>query len=295
MSADVERWWPNPLLPRRDGRQGSLFFTIAVLSFLASLCAIGALAADRAAEGWKDQLLGSATVVVRPAGLETPDAAAARAAEALAGVKGVTQARALGKAKADALIARFVGPDPLPAEVPVPRLVAVDLDPGSPARPAALAAALKTAGIDASVEDHGPWTAQIMRASALARAVAISLLAMIASAAGAVIAFAARQGLEARRDLVELLHLAGATDGFIAGMFQVRFARTSAQAGIVGAAGAVLCGALLHRFGAGQSLAAILPVAWTDLAAPLPWPFLAALIAAVTARLTVQSVLEQTP
>ena len=60
-----------------------------MLCFLACLTALGVLAADRAARGWSDQLSGEATVIVRARGGETPDAAAARAAEALAGVPGV--------------------------------------------------------------------------------------------------------------------------------------------------------------------------------------------------------------
>jgi cell division transport system permease protein len=283
------------MLPRQDGRQGSLFFVIAVLSFLACLSAIAGLAAERAAEGWRDQLIGSATVLVRTAGLETPDAAAARAAEALAGVKGVAEARALSKAKADALLARYIGPEPLPSDLPVPRLVAVDLDPRAPAKAEDLAAALKAAGVDASVEDHSVWAAQIMQTAALARWAAVCLFGVIAAAAGAVITFAARQGLAARRELVEVLHLAGATDGYIARMFQARFSRTAAQAGIVGGAAAALAAGAVHQFGAGQNLAAILPIAWTDLAAPLPWPFIAALIAAITARLTVERVLKHAP
>ena len=85
---DPARWRPAPLLPRRDARDGALVFVVAVLCFLACLTAIGALAADRAARGWTSQLTGSATVVIQPHGAETPDAAAARAAEALAGAPG---------------------------------------------------------------------------------------------------------------------------------------------------------------------------------------------------------------
>jgi hypothetical protein len=36
---------------------------------------------------------------------------------------------------------------------------------------------------------------------------------------------------------------------------------------------------------------ALLPIAWSDLAAPAPFPLLAALIAAVTARVTAMAVL----
>lgn len=291
----VQKWWPAPLLPREDGRQFALLFVVAVLSFLACLAAIGGLAADRAAHGWREELTGSATVIVRASGLETADAAAARAAEALAGVKGVTEARAIEKAKADALLAPWIGPDALPADLPVPRLVAVELDRKHPATSADLARAIRTAGLDATIDDHSLWTRQIMRAGELARWVAVGLFVLIVSAAGAVIAFATRQGLAARRDVVEILHLAGANDGFIARLFQARFARMSALAGIAGGAAASLAALGLRNFGQGQTLAAIIPVRWTDLLTPLPAPFLAALIAAVTARITAEAVLRRTP
>jgi len=176
---DVKRWWPAPLLPREDGRQAALLFVIAVLSYLACLAAIGGLAADRAASGWREQLAGSATVVVKAGPLEDADAAAARAAETLAGVKGVIEARALEKAKADALLAPWIGPEVLPEDLPVPRLVAIQLDPSRPATAEDLKRAVKTAGINAEIDDHSLWTREIMRAGALARWAAGALFATI--------------------------------------------------------------------------------------------------------------------
>ena len=103
---------------------------VAALSFLAGLAGgRGAWPADRAAQGWRTELTGSATVVVRAQGTETADAAAARAADAVSGVKGVAEARALEAAKAEALIAPWIGPGALPADLPMPRLVTVELDP----------------------------------------------------------------------------------------------------------------------------------------------------------------------
>ena len=90
----VARWKPGQLLPPRDARDGSLVFVVAVLCFLACLTALAAIASTRAATGWTSQLTGSATVVVRPRASESPDSAAARAAETLSGVQGVSEARA---------------------------------------------------------------------------------------------------------------------------------------------------------------------------------------------------------
>jgi cell division transport system permease protein len=296
LAFDVSRWWPAPLLPREDGRDLALLFVVAALSLLAGLAAMSALAGHRAAEGWRTELVGSATVIVRAQGAESPDEAAARAADVVSGVKGVAEARALEAAKAQALIAPWIGPGALPPDLPTPRLVAVDLDRKAPASAAAIAAALKAHGVDADVDDHSRWSAQIMRAGAAVEAIALAIFALIVAVLGAVVAFATRQGLAARREVVEALHLAGATDGYIARLFQARFARSAAQAGLAGSVLAALAASALKLAGAGDAqLTALLPIAWTDLAAVAPFPVLGALTAAVTARVTAMAVLGAQP
>ncbi|MDB5422731.1 MAG: ftsX [Phenylobacterium sp.] len=283
---DVSRWRPAPFLPERESRDAALIFVVAVLCFLACLTAMGVIAADRAARGWTGQLTGEATVIVRPRSGETPDAAAARAAEALAGVAGVSEARALEPAKAFDLIRPWLGDVADLADLPVPRLVAVTLDPKHPAKAAALSQALKAQDVDAAVDDHSIWIKDIRRAGEVVRWLGAGVFALIAGAAGAVIAFATRAGLAARRDVVEVLHLAGAEDGYIARLFQVRFARVAGLAGLVGAAGAGLVGAILRIIGGGEGLTPALPLAWSDLLAVVPCPLLAALVAAAAAQTT---------
>jgi cell division transport system permease protein len=296
LAFDAKRWQPAPLLPRQDGRDLALLFVVAALSFLAGLAAMGALAGARAAEGWRSELVGSATLVVRAQGADTADEAAARAAEAVSGVKGVAEARALDAAKAQALIAPWIGAGALPADLPTPRLVAIDLDRKAPASGADLARALKAAGVDADVDDHSRWSAQIMRAGASVELAAAGLFALILAVLGAVIAFATREGLTGRREMVEALHLAGATDGFIARLFQVRFSRAAAEASLVGAVlAAIAVASVKIATGGDEQLTALLPIAWPDLLAPAPFPVLGALVAAITARLTAIGVLAARP
>jgi cell division transport system permease protein len=280
------RWQPAPFLPEPDARDPALLFVIAVLCFLACLTALGAIAGDRAARGWAGQLTGEITVVVRARGGETPDAAAARAAEALAGVPGVSEARALEKAEAYALIEPWIGDVADLDDLPVPRLVAVVLDRQAPAAPPALRRALAERGLDAVVDDHSAWIADIKGAAGVVRSIAIVVFLLIAAGAAAVVAFATRQGLAARRDVVEVLHITGAEDAQIASLFELRFARIAALAGAAGALAAALAGGALRLAGGGQGLTPALPVAWIDLLAVLPCPLIAALVAAVAARLT---------
>lgn len=293
MSLNVARWKPGPLLPGADARDGALVFVVAVLCFLSVVAAIGAMGAHRAAEGWGRALADTATVLVRPRGDQSSDAAAAAAAETLAGVPGVSLARALPGAEAAALLEPWIGAGALPEGLPMPRLVAVDLQPGRAATAESLQTALNAARIDATVDDHGRWVADVQRAADLARWAAIGVAALVSLAAAAVTVFATRAGLAARRDVVEVLHLSGARPGRIAGLFQNRFAAMGAAAGLFGGAAAAMIALSARLVGGADGLTPILPLAWTDALIAVPAPFVAGLVAALAARFAALKLLRE--
>ncbi len=290
--APIPRRPPAPLLPAEDARDGALVLVVTILCFIACLALVSALAANRTAHGWRTELKGSATVVVRPSPKETPDAAAARAADALAGVRGVGEVEALEKEKAEALLEPWLGKD-LPEDLAIPRLVTVELDAHHPASAAAMEAALQAAQVDATVDDHSLWLKDILRAGLLAQAAAIAVAGLIVAAAAAVIAFATRAGLQARGDLVSVLHLAGAEDGFIAALFQLRFGRMAAIAGLMGAGAAAVVAGLFRLIGGEVGLMPVLPVAWSDLLPLLACPIAAGAVAVLAARTTALSLLKE--
>ena len=283
-----------PLLPPSDIRDRLLIFVIAALCFLAGLTTVAALGANRAASGWQSQLRGSATVLVRPKAGETADGAAAKAAEALSGVKGVVQAAALERQQAEALLKPWLGDEVL-ADLPVPRLVTLELDPKHPAKLGDLDVALATAGVDATVDDHSLWTRDIVRGAWNARAAALGMALLLAAITASVIALATRAALMAQAPVVEVLHLSGAEDRFIAGLFQVRFARLSAIGGAYGGLAVAVIAAALRLTGGPRGLTPALPIAWSDLIAPLVIPLLAGAIGAIAARTSALTLLKSAP
>ncbi len=295
-NALAPRWRPAPLLPREPAQDLLLVFVAAVLCFFACLSVIAALGADRAARGWAGQLKGSATVLIRPVGDETADAAVERATSALAGAKGVAEATALEKEKAQALVEPWLGQGAQLADLPLPRMVELEFDPKkTPPTAAELAAALKAAGVDGVIDDHSRWIKDIVRAGSMARAAAAGVAVLMGLAAAAVIAFATRAGLAARREIVEVLHLGGAEDRFIIALFQNRLAELAAAAGALGAIAAALVAAAARIMGGGEGLTPVLPIAWTDLLAILPCPLVAAAVAAVAARITAMRLVGELP
>jgi cell division transport system permease protein len=213
----------------------------------------------------------------------------------LAGVKGVAEADALEPEKAKALLEPWLGHDAVLDDLPIPRLVSVEFDPRAPASVAAMDKALKAAGVDAAIDDHSLWLKEVLRAGLIAQMAAIGVAGLVASAAAAVIVFATRAGLAARRDLVSVLHLAGAEDRFVAGLFLARFARMAAAAGLIAALAAAVIASAAILIGGGEGLTPVLPLAWIDLAPLTLCPLAAGIVAGLAARATAMALLKEAP
>ncbi len=273
----------GPLVPRDVGGERQLAAVIAALCFIACLAAVAAPAADRAAHGWAGRLRAEATVQVRPGIDETGAVAAARAAETLAGVAGVDEAQALARDEAETLLRPWLGEAAL-GDIALPHLVTVRLDPARPASAEALSRALAEAGLDAAVDDHGLWRREVERAALLVSGLAVGVFLLSAAAAATAVAYATRAGMAARRQIIDILSLNGATDRRIAWLFQRRFAVLASISGAAGAIGAAVVLAVFRLGGGDQGFGAVLPLAWSDLLILSPCPLLAATVAVLAAR-----------
>jgi len=274
------------LLARDAAGESWLAAVIAVLCFMACLAVVGAVAADRAAQGWAGQLRAEATVQVRPRVGETGPSAAARAAETLAGVDGVEEAVAMDRKAAEDLLRPWLGDAVLP-DLPMPFLVTLRLDPDAPPSAMVLSRALAEAGLDASVDDHSLWRGEVERSAGLITVLAIAGFVLTAGAAGAAIVYATRAGMKAQASVIETLSLSGATEAGIAWLFQRRFGLLAAGAGLIGAGTAAVLVAGLRVLGGEGGMTAALPLAWSDLALLSPCPLLAGTVALVAARIAV--------
>ena len=118
---------------------------------------------------------------------------------------------------------------------------------------------------------------------------ALAAFLTTAFAAGAAIIYAVRAGIQARRSVIEMLSLSGATDASIAGLFQQRYALLALIAGAAGAVSAIALLSLLRFIGGSDGLTPALPVAWIDILMLSPCPLVAATVALVAAHLSARS------
>jgi len=219
-----------PLLPREDAREAALFFVVCALCFLAAFSGLVSRAAYAAAGAWTSEVTGQITIRVRG-----NDADTAKAVDITRRTTGVASARALERSEAEDLLRPWLGAQGLPEEIALPTLIAAEAMAGASGTAGRISDALRQGGIDATVDDHVTWSADARRATDTIGLVALSAVALLGATGVAVIAFATHATLLARREMVELLHLTGATSSFISSLFERRFLMLGVQAGTLGA------------------------------------------------------------
>lgn len=282
---------------RRDATGRFLPWIIALMVYLAALSLAAALMLSDLASRWDTGLGGSLAVQVSPlAGRDAQplDARVQAVLKALSDLPAVADARALTQAESRALLEPWLGDGALVAELPVPILIDVRLAPGADA--AAVAKALARIP-GTGVEDPGAWLEDLRRLAASVQWVAAIVVLLIGGAAVAAVIFAASAGLAVHRAEVELLHVIGASDRYIAAQFQRHVVRLTILGG--GAGLALALATLLGLDWVARGLDAAMlprltltPTEWTLL---LLVPLAAAALAALTARVTVMRALERLP
>ncbi|MFM8800783.1 MAG: cell division protein [Tagaea sp.] len=225
----------------RDRERRWIAGVIGTLSLLATLALGLALSLSAAGAQWRADFEGILTVEI-PA---EDDAAAqtAKAAAALAVLRAdpaIERAEALGRARAQALLAPWLGQTPLDA-LPLPALIDARARKGAKVDLPALQARLDAAVAGARADDHARWLAGFLALARAAGIVAFVVTAAVAIAAAGAVGFATRAGLAMHREAVDLLHLVGAADSYIAG----QFARAALRLALAGSAVGALAGAVV--------------------------------------------------
>ena len=214
----------------------SLTLVISIMCFLACLTSGAVFLIHNSAEGWLRDIASEVTVQVEPReGIDT-DKVVSDAVALLAKEPGVTNVKALSFDESSALLEPWLGQADVLKSLPVPRLIALEIDRNSPPDLDALRSRLASGLIGVSLDDHRHWQAQIRTVTRSFALGGFMILALVAAATVAIIESATRSSMASHRDIVEVLHFVGATNRFIAREFETHFLILGIKAGLVGAA-----------------------------------------------------------
>lgn len=229
-----------PIVPAGSVTGRSLTLVITIMCFLACLTAGSVYMMNQSASAWMRDIASEVTVQVEARERTDADKVAADVANFLKQQPGIARARALNLDDAASLLEPWLGQTDVLKALPVPRLVAVEVDRATPPDIEGLRAALGRQFKGVTLDDHRRWQQQIRTITRSFALGGLAILLLVGAATTAIIVSATKSAMASNRDIVEVLHFVGATDRFIAREFERHFLRLGVRAGVVGAIWATL-------------------------------------------------------
>jgi cell division transport system permease protein len=287
----------------RDGSVRFLPWIVALMVYLASLALAGTLVVRDAVARWDRGLTGTLTVELPAASVgNQDDGAIEQALKVLRTTPGVVRADAFDARRTAELLAPWLGTGIDAADLPLPRLIDVEIEPRAGVDLAALGERLAAVVPGTQLDDHRRWLDRVLRTALAIEIVAGMVVALVGVAAVLAVIFATRTGLAVHHGIVEVLHLIGARDGYIARQFEWHALQLGIKGGLAGLVLAIMTlvgvAAAASQVGALGEAMRLLPA----LSAPaIEWvlllllPVAAGLVAMLTARITVLRALKRLP
>ena len=279
----------------KDASSRYLPVVIAAMVFLATLALIGLFSIHSAIGNWSAAVSGNLTVEIAYAEGQDLDKKMSKAAEALKTFPGVEDVRPLSLDETAQLLTPYLGRADIIKQLPLPRLIEITISEGSPIDLLASAKKVSSEVPCAILNTHRPWLDKMILLARSVQSLAAAVMLLVGIVTVIIIVFAARTGMVMHHDIIEVLHLIGARDTYIARQFQNYFARLSLFGAIPGLIMAIIImqvlSILADRLEAGLiSAPTMIFEGWIALAMV---PVLVVLLTTITVRWIVMSSLKR--
>lgn len=239
----------TPIVPRATVSGRALVAVVAIMAFLASLTTGMVMLVRAAANEWQADVAREVTIQIRPAAGRDIEADVAKAAAIARASPGVAEVRPYSREETMRLLEPWLGTGLPLDDLPVPRVIVVKIASGAAPDLAQLRQALGEQIAGASLDDHRGFVARMRAMSGAVLAGGVGVLLLVFAATVLSVTFATRAAIATNRPVIEVLHLIGAKDGFIAGHFQRHFLQLGLKGGLIGGGAAIALFALAELAG----------------------------------------------
>lgn len=252
-------------------------FAAAAMAFLAIFALALSSTAGRVANIWADELASAATLRL-PADLAQDNAMLTAALRVLQTTPGIASADLLEPAAQRALLAPWLGPDLPLDDLPLPQMITI-IPAAEGFDPASLRARLQAEVPGAILDDHGAWRAPLLAAAQRLRVVGVLGLGVIFAVMAAMVTLAANAALASNAQVIRVLRLVGARDGYIAAAFVRRFTLRAGFGAVLG----VLAGLVMLQIMPAANVAGGPDVRFGFVGAGWLWPLALPILSGVLA------------
>ncbi len=285
------------IVPRESVAGQALSIVIAIMAFLACLT-LGVVASiSDTASTWQSDVSREVTIQLKPFDNVEMEAALRDARTIVAGFEGIGSVSIIDKTDTAKLLEPWLGSGIDIDELPVPRLLTVQIVEGARPDFEAIRTALAAKVPGATLDDHRAWVDRLVAMAWTTIVIGMAVLVLVLTATVLTVVFATRGAMAGNRDIVEVLHFVGADSRFIAREFQRHFLVLAFRGALAGGAGAaaVFIGLALWAHASratpqGDQITALFggfSIGWLGFAGIAAIIGIIALLAAATSRFTV--------
>ncbi|MDR1008675.1 MAG: hypothetical protein LBL52_00280 [Rickettsiales bacterium] len=242
---------------KSDINRGFLPFITAFMVFMACLVLATAITGGRLARGWDRRLHGSLIVQILPnIKAKNPQAELDERINVvktiLTQTPGIKSHGVISLAETQDMLKPFLG-DVRGARlgIPLPRIISVELSSAVMLDTPRLEAELKGYSSLIGIEASDAFAKDFKDALYASRLLLGMIVLLILSTIGITIAYATRAGLVNNRDAIEIMHMAGAENRYIASRLSNQLTRMAIAGGALGWLAAILAIFAIGRYGAG--------------------------------------------
>jgi cell division transport system permease protein len=228
------------IVPSASIAGNALTVVIAIMSFLACLTAGAVYMVNQSAKAWVNDITSEITVELDPVNTADIEKKITLVSLFLAKQKGITQVKPLTAEDSAKLLEPWLGKSDALSALPIPRLIAVEIDRSNPPDIPVISQALTQNFEGVTLDDHRRWQAEIRTLTRSAALGGLAVLALVAAATVAVIVSATRSAMASNREVIEVLHFVGANERFISQEFERHFLGLGVRAALVGAVAAAI-------------------------------------------------------
>lgn len=214
---------------------------ISIAVFIFAITLSGVLSIDSMIDNWNKSILGSLTVQIIPINNSNPEKVRSetlayqdKAMDFLKSVNGVLKVAPLSDDQLNELLQPWLGDEVNIADLPTPRLIDVKISPKANIDFDQLAKDLANASPQASLDNHKLWLNKLISFADGLNMVASTILLLVACITSGAIFYTTQMSLGLHHNIIEILHIIGAKDAYIAQQYAKRMGFLGFIGGLIG-------------------------------------------------------------
>lgn len=230
---------PRSELPLKTDSANLFLEIVTIISvFIFTITLTGYLLINHAAQNWDRDIAEGLTVQILPSeqALEKAenDLRTNKVVHFFENLPQVEKVVLLQDKKVEKLLKPWMGENVDLKLLPVPKLLDVKLKQGTDFDFGQVTQQLKQIAPYASLDSHRMWLAKLLKFAASVKFLTFSILMMILGVSAFSIFYATRMSLGIYGNVIEILHIMGATDSYVARQYAVRSFWIGFAAGLIG-------------------------------------------------------------